>query len=135
MAHYRCTLYDDLYAWLARQDIKPAGPEMALYHNEDYTEQDIDMEVGIAVPPSAMTRSAGRVRVYELPATLTMSIVAYLGDPWDVVNAISALYAWMGVNDHATNGPCREIHLFGRENDLTTMGNQVVEVQLPIQPR
>jgi len=135
MPQYRCAFYDEIYAWLARQGIKPGGPEIALYHNEDYTEQDIDMEVGIIVPASAAGRAAGRVRVYELPAAPTMASAMHYGSLWDVSYAIMAVIAWTAANNYATSGPFRELHLFGRENDLFQEKHLVVEMQLPIQPR
>jgi len=42
---YRRSIYDELYAWLAHQQITPSGPELALYHHTEYREQDIDMEL------------------------------------------------------------------------------------------
>lgn len=135
MTYYRCTFYDEIYEWVARQGLKPSGPEIALYHAEDYTEQDIDMEVGIVVPASALTHAAGRVRVYELPAAPTLASTTHYGSLWDVCYAIMAVIAWAGANDYAANGPFRELHLFGRENDLFHQERLVVEMQIPIQPR
>jgi DNA-binding transcriptional MerR regulator len=135
MTHYRCTFYDEIYEWLARHHIKPNGPELALYHNEDYTEQDIDMEVGIVVPASAAAQAAGRVRVYELPAASTVASTTHYGSLWDVCYAIIAVVAWTGANTYAAHGPFRELHLFGRENDLFHEERLVVEMQLPIQSR
>jgi DNA-binding transcriptional MerR regulator len=135
MPHYRCTFYDEIYAWLTRQGIKPGGPEIALYHNEEYTEQDIDMEVGIIVPASAVGQAAGRVRVYDLPAAPTVASATHYGSLWDVCYAIIAVIAWTGANNYATSGPFRELHLFGRENDLFQEKRLVVEMQLPIHPR
>jgi DNA-binding transcriptional MerR regulator len=135
MPHYRCAFYDEIYDWLAQQRIKPCGPELALYHNEDYTERDVDMEVGIVVPAAAVGRESGRVQVYELPAAPTLASTTHYGSLWDVCYAIIAVVAWTGANNYAANGPFRELHLFGRENDLFQEKQLVIEMQLPIQPR
>jgi DNA-binding transcriptional MerR regulator len=135
MKHYRCTLYPELYDWLERRNISLAGPEFALYHNEEFTEQDIDMEVGVIVPASALGASTGRVSIYELPAEPAMASVTYQGSLWEVIQPICALFAWMGTNGYTASGPYREIHLFGREDALFSKDDLVIEVQLPIVSR
>jgi effector-binding domain-containing protein len=92
------------------------------------------MEVGVFVPPSAAAYATGRICVYDLPATSTMASVTHYGSLRDVCDAIIAVIAWTGANRYAANGPFRELHLFGRENDLFHKERLVVEMQLPLQP-
>jgi hypothetical protein len=52
-----------------------------------------------------------------------------------VAHAISALYCWIGQHGYASNGPMRELHVFGREVDLTYENFvATVELQLPVTP-
>lgn len=130
MARMRCALYDDLYHRLERIKLKPLEPELAIYHNPEFTELDIDMEAAVAVEPAA--RPTGTVGVRPLPAVETMASVVHSGRFMDVCDAIVALYTWIGSNGRAAAGPYREIHLFGRENDWHDFNSVVVEVQVPV---
>jgi DNA-binding transcriptional MerR regulator len=121
MKYYRCSLYEEVYDWLAHQGIKPAGPELALYQNQEYTEEDIDMEVGVIVPPSTRAPAAGRVHISTLPETAHLASATHYGSLPDVCLGIMALIAWMSANGAVSCGPLRELHLFGRENDLAHM--------------
>ena len=47
--------------------------------------------------------------------------------------AISALFAWIGVHGYSACGAEREVHLFGREQDLTLLAPVVIEMQLPVE--
>jgi DNA-binding transcriptional MerR regulator len=129
---YRCSLYDELYAWLNQRGITPIGPELALYHNTDFVEQEIDMELGVVVPASTMGTGTDRVTIATLPATAEIASVTHYGDVWDLPLAFVALFSWMEVNHYTVAGPSREIHLYGRENDQHRWDRLVLEVQLPV---
>jgi DNA-binding transcriptional MerR regulator len=138
MVGIRCRLYEDMYRWLTAHSVRALEPEMAIYHNSEYVEQDIDMEAATpieAAPPDWPV--VGRVVVRELPAVETMATVIHRGDLWDVGQAITALYTWMGQHGYASNGPYRELHLFWRELEIKTeqFGNIVIEMQIPIAPQ
>ena len=44
-------LYGQLYQGLRGLGITPLQPEITLYHNEDYIETDLDVEVSVPVHP------------------------------------------------------------------------------------
>jgi len=135
----RCDLYDELYATLAQRRLEPGDPEYALYHQSEYVERDIDMEAAVAVAaPEASSSDGDRLHFRELPAVREMASVVHQGSAWDIPRAIAALYTWVGENGYGVAGPYREIHLYGRENDLfrsdpSTIDSIVVELQLPVQ--
>lgn len=131
MTPYRCSMFDELYAFLSQRHITPAGYELVLYHAAEYVEQNIDMELGVVVPTSALGRGAGRVNIAELPAA-TVASVTHHGDMWGIPQALIALNTWLGANQLTTAGSYREMHLFGRENDHHDLSNIVIELQLPI---
>jgi DNA-binding transcriptional MerR regulator len=141
MVGLRCRLYEDVYHWLADHAVRPLEPEMAIYHNSEYVEQDIDMEAAIPIESIGPIESAppdrllnDRVTVRELPAVETMATVIHRGEMWDVGQAITALYTWLGQHGYASNGPYRELHLFWRELEIETtqFENVTVEMQVPI---
>lgn len=141
MPTIRCDLYDELYESLERRRVEPGTPEYALYHTVEYMDRDIDMEAAVAVnggaersPDDADDRLAFRV----LPAVREMASVVHEGSAWEIPRAISALFGWIGANGYATAGPYRELHLYGRENDLfradsANIDSLLVEIQVPVQ--
>lgn len=137
MPDYRCDMYKGLYAWLDAHEVKPAsvGPEMAVYHATEFAEHDIDMEAAVVIGSSEEVWSGSQTAVQELPACDVASVV-HRGPLWDVPDAISALFAWIGENGCSAAGPYREVHLFWRENDLAAspggLESVVIEMQLPV---
>src|SRR5512143_4047807 len=62
MVDYRCEMYDTIYRWLAGSGAAPREHELAIYHNAEYVESDIDMELGTPIDRAA-------VRAATLPET------------------------------------------------------------------
>ena len=141
MAIYRCRLYDELYDLLEQNGVAPSTPEYALYHDTEHVEQDIDMEAAVAVdrvPDAPSVTEDGRLTFRKLPAVREMASVVHQGSPWEIPQAIIALFAWVGANGYSAPGPYREIHLYGRENELfrkdpASADSIVVEIQLPVE--
>jgi DNA-binding transcriptional MerR regulator len=138
MPHYRTELFGQLYGWLAERGIASHGSELAIYHNAEYTETNIDMEAAIIADaasaerckPAVTTRTGIAMR--ELPGAQNMASVIHQGQPKDVGQAMIALYTWIAENHLATNGPYRELHLYGRELDLKTREPVTIEIQIPV---
>lgn len=140
MPQQRCELFHLLYHWLEEKHIEPNGQELAIYHNEEYTEQDIDMEAAIVANRICRQKLASAmmtnepVSFRELPGTDKMASVIHQGRPKEVGIAIIALYTWIEENNYLTTGPYREIHLYGRELELKTYDPVTIEVQIPVKP-
>jgi DNA-binding transcriptional MerR regulator len=148
MPDYRCVLYDELYDLLERRRIEPGSPEYALYHDVEYLERDKNMEAAVAVNENGRSlrgvsnapppRGDDRLTYRELPAVPKMASVVHHGSAYDIPQAVSALFAWIGENDYSASGAYREIHLFGREidfirEDRANLDSLVVEVQIPVE--
>jgi DNA-binding transcriptional MerR regulator len=145
MPDYRCWLYEGLYDWLEACGVKQgsAGPELAIYHAAEYVERDVDMEAAVAVDDTGLPKDAAppnlpevRTAVRELPAAREVASTVHRGPLWQVPDAISALFAWIGENGYFAAGPYREIHLFWRETELAKklggLDSVVIEMQLPV---
>ena len=141
----RCDLYDELYGGLEERGVEPGMPEYALYHTTEYMDHDIDMEAAVAVdtvPDAVPDASIGgsfddRLTFRELPAVGEMASVVHRGSAWEIPQAITALFGWIGANGYATTGPYRELHLYGRENELfradpANVDSILVEIQVPV---
>lgn len=141
VARYRMDLYERVYRRLAKNRTEPAGPELALYHTREYTEENMDMEAAVPVDETsaslasaAPTDAADGVGIRELPAVLTMAYATFGGrDIWDIPGAVAALFAWVGENGYSSAGPMREVHHFGRELDHEDHDTLVIELQIPLQ--
>lgn len=140
MPTLRCDLYDELYESLERRRVEPGAPEFALYHAVEYLERDIDMEAAVAVagaPEGPEDGAHDRLAFRELPAVREMASVVHEGSAWEIPQAIIALFGWIGANGYATAGPYRELHLYGRENDLfradsSNVDSLLLEIQVPV---
>lgn len=133
----RQIMFRSIYNWLEKNRIEPGKPELALYPDQEYMEQDIQLETAVplgASPSDAPPLSPdGGIFIHELPAVPTMASVVHYGRFGDVNDAITALCQWAGDNGYTPNGAFREIHLFGRENDLDDFDAVTVEMQLPVE--
>jgi effector-binding domain-containing protein len=134
---YFCeALYGQLYQRLGRLGVAWGDPEMSVYHNEEYSERDIDMEVAVpvafeivAAPPREDHLCFRTIDGSELAAALI-----YEGSFDGVIGPIQALLRWIGLHDHASVGPLRELHLSGPAHDDTCDAMRIIELQVPIAP-
>ncbi len=138
MKHYRHAMYPQLYAWLEQHQIVPNGPELVMYHNQEYTEHDINMEIAVSIDPviaATLTPVADAgITITTLAATPQLATVLHHGFIWEVGLAITALYSWIGTHGYTASGPYREVHIFGSEIDLSNAHNPLVlEMQIPIE--
>ena len=140
MPDYRCGMFQRAHDWLQHNHLRPAGPELALYHATEYSEENIDMEVAVPVNrPDPVPDNELTVR--ELPGTPAMATTVHQGPLWNIPSAMVALFAWLAENGYQSAGPVREIHLFGRENDIVNappsaqfnINFVIMEMQVPVE--
>lgn len=138
MYQYRCALFTVIYRWLELNRIESDGLELAIYHNAEFTEQNIDMEAAVVADVigsktrAPTTATDENVIMQELPRVQEMASIIHQGRPQDVGQAMVALYSWIGENDYSTSGPYREIHLYGRELELKNYDPVTIEMQVPV---
>lgn len=141
MLYCRRSLFGLVYRWLKQAKIESPGPELALCHNTEYDEQEIDMEAAVVIDPRALksgtslTAADGDVTIRELPAVKIMASVVHQGGLSDTEQAMIALSSWIGANKLFIMGPCREIHLSGSELEYRDYKSVVIEIQYPVEKR
>ena len=139
MQDYRCEMYETLYQWLSDHQIDIREPELAIYYNAEYVENDIDMELGTPIDPRTVKGAPvpDAIMVRDLPAVETLASVIHRGDVWDIGQAMVALYSWINSHGYVAAGPYRELHLYWREHEIETerFRDIVIEMQMPIAPR
>lgn len=134
-----------LYDWLGANRLLRAEPELMLYHNPEYSDEDIDMEAAVTLDKPALKTLAGAdatergISVRQLPPVERMASTIHHDRLVDIPQAIIALFAWIGRNGYRSAGPIREIHLYGREIDIADDpadwdAPRVMEIQVPVEP-
>lgn len=128
-------LYEELYAGLKRRGVTPLKPEVMLYHAEEYTEVDLDVEAAVPVQPKYLhVPLVGEVFSFrELPASDLTAAMIYEGPFSEVSSAVLALFQWIGTHNHLIVGPIREMRLSGPAH-ITYPRREppVLELQVPI---
>ncbi len=124
------SLWGELEGYLAAQRVRPSGPCLTMYHDEEYKERDVDAEV--AEPIAADLPGTDRVRVRTLPAVEVASAV-HRGPYTELGPAIEAVLKWTEANGYRIIGPEREIYLQPARNGSQTDPETVTEIQFPVE--
>lgn len=135
MDYYCRTMYSHLYERLHALGVRPLGPEITLYHADEYRELDLDVETSIVVDEMIRRQppATDDVSFRELPPVEIAACLLYEGAFADIEGAILELLRWTGVHEHASAGAMRELHLSGPAHvEGQPVASAVVELQLPI---
>ena len=84
-------------------------PPFTIYHDADYREHDIDVEV--AVPIKFAIPGSDSIQVRELPGLPRAACVVHTGQYGTLYQAYNALLGWIEANDYRMAGPMREVYL------------------------
>jgi len=101
-----------------------------LYHDGEYREQDVDIEV--AAPFAGRLPAHPRVRERELPAEPALACTVHQGPYEELRHAYSALLGWIEANGYRIAGPDREVYLVGPERGRDP-ARYVTELQVPVE--
>jgi effector-binding domain-containing protein len=136
MGYYCQTMYQQLYQALDRHAVTPLQPEITLYHTEEYTETDLDVETAVPVQPKYLRQRPPEEGLLfrELPAHEQAAALIYEGPFGEMLPAVLALVTYVGTHRHVIAGPLRELHLSGPAHDENGADHPspVVELQIPI---
>ena len=106
------------------------GAPFAIYYNEPFKPDDIDVELGLPIAPTATVDQTARVHRRELsggPVAFTFHV-----GPYETIGAAyAALYDWVKLHGHKTLGPPREIYLVGPGQDRKPSEYRT-EIDIPI---
>lgn len=125
----------DIADVLEQNRIVSTGPWMALYHQSDYRQTDLDLEAAIPIAPTVHrlpVLSGGReMTIRELPAQQAASVVCRMRQPLDVYETSKALWSWIERNGYRIlDAPCRELYY----EPPHPPDPVVFEIQLAVQP-
>jgi DNA-binding transcriptional MerR regulator len=122
-------LWGELEGYLAMQRVRPTGPCLTIYHDDEYKERDVDAEV--CEPIAAALTESRRVKVRSLPAAEVASAV-HRGPYVTLSKAIQDMMQWLDANGYRITGPEREIYLQPGRNGSQNDPETVTEVQFPV---
>ncbi|MBI5950685.1 MAG: MerR family transcriptional regulator [Chloroflexi bacterium] len=123
-------LWDELGGYLAMHRVRPSGACFTLYHDEDYKERDLDLEVCEQIDDD-LTESK-RVKVRNLPAE-TVACTIHNGPFVTISEAYSAIGKWLDSNSYRIVGPYREVYLNPAKNGSQNDPATVTEIQFPVE--
>lgn len=134
-------LFDIVEGYVARYRARAALSPLMLYHDPDYREAGVDIEV--AIPLTEPIPPGDSVAVRELLGEPMMACVVYIGDYERLTEVLNALLHWIAANDYIVAGPFREVYLqfqATRAFDLNLppafltdrTADFVTEVQIPV---
>ncbi len=135
-------LWGELDAYLAQHHIAPVGPCLTIYHDTEYRDHDVELEV--CEPVARTVTGEGRVRAYELPAVETMACTLHYGDFHNVGETYDALLRWIEANGYRISGCNREVYLLAVADPHTQAkypaeyltdsdDKRVTEIQFPVE--
>lgn len=121
-------LWNALGAYLAQHNFTPTGPCLTVYHDTEYRERDVDVEV--CEPVDAPLAEGEGVQIHDLPA-YEMASVVHHGSYEGFGEAYGAIMAWVQANGYRIVGPNREVYLVAMDTAKDPR-DFVTEVQMPV---
>ncbi len=121
-------LFDEAYSYVHRQGVRSPGCGIAVYHEKQGSDENIEVEALAELPGSIPGSS--QVQVYELPAIETAASMVHHGLFATLGKAYAAILAWTQEHGYRVSGPARELYLsFQKDGD---QNQYVTEIQLPV---
>jgi DNA-binding transcriptional MerR regulator len=108
------------------------GFGVALLHDIEFKEQDVDAEAGIYLKHEAQVHAP--LRCYQLPSATVASFVHH-GAFNRIGEAYMALLRWIDANDYQPSGPTRELFLHVAQPVSRDNESNVTEIQVPVNKR
>lgn len=126
-------LWGRLMAETAGQSLRMAEPcySMAIFHDEEYREENVDVEVQMAVKGSYTDTESVRFFTAE-PQTIASVTIKGSYQQMDRVN--QALASWIAANGYEISGPMFNIYHVGPAQTQDE-SQWVTEVCMPVRPR
>jgi DNA-binding transcriptional MerR regulator len=125
------SLIGEVYNAIGRYRLAADGPVITIYHDAEYRERDVDVEIAAPVSGGAIP-GGQRVQLRTLPGFETVLSLVRRGPYEDFSPVYQALMARITDDDYTICGPNREIYLRGPGDGIAT-ADYLTEFQLPVQ--
>ena len=107
-----------------------AGIAVALWHDPEFKEKDVDAEAGFYLKQDVPARDG--VKVHELPET-TAACTVHNGAYRRLSEAYDAVLKWVAENGYRIAGPIRELYLHCTKPVRQDDESYVTEIQVPVE--
>ncbi|MGD1938541.1 MAG: MerR family transcriptional regulator [Cyanophyceae cyanobacterium] len=122
-------LFGEIEAAIAQQKQPSSCTYISIWHDEGYTEKDVDGEAALGVSQSFVGND--RINVYELPSWEACACLVHRGAYSAMMEPYSNLISWIESNGYRIIGPNREVYVVGgpeQDND-----SYITEIQFPVE--
>ncbi len=127
-------IYPEMGAIMQKDNVRCATPEycFTLYHDDEFKEQDIDVEICQAVV--APGKDSEKVKYKKTEGVPTAACIIHKG-PYNTISmSYSAVYRWIEENGYEIAGQPREPYLDGIWNKENPE-DWITEIQIPVRAR
>ena len=121
-------LFGKLYGVIGPMGMQGTG--MALLHDTEYKETDVDAEAGVILKQEA--RVPEPLKCYQLPGVTVASVVHH-GAFEHIAEAYGSLMRWIETNNYRPSGATREIFLHLSQPITREDPSNVTEIQVPVE--
>jgi DNA-binding transcriptional MerR regulator/effector-binding domain-containing protein len=118
------TSFDELCALLGKNRLKPCGPFLAIYHDDNFNPEDTDIEVGVEISGD------GGEHIRQLNPGFCC-FATHIGPYDDFSKCYAALMEWIEKEGYSIAGPPFELYVKGCESNLAP-SEYVTEIYYPI---
>jgi DNA-binding transcriptional MerR regulator len=116
--------FDALCAGMEKNRLKPAGPFLSIYHDEEFNHENTDIEVGVEI-----SEGSGE-QIRQLDPGLCC-FATHVGPYDDFSKCYAALAEWIDKEGYSVAGPPFELYIKGCESNLSP-SEYVTEIYFPI---
>jgi len=122
-------LFDEIFIYLDKHNIRPAGNSQVIYYDSDYSEKEIEVEV--VVPIDRQIAGKGRILIKEIPEDEFMACITHKDNSDYTFLSYYSLMFWIEKKGYCIAGPIREIYL---NEEIEGMKNSDfwIEICVPI---
>jgi DNA-binding transcriptional MerR regulator len=122
-------LFATIGPYLGKAHAPLSGPPITIYHDKEFKEADVDVEV--AFPVWRTVKGEGEIVCQELPGYEKVASIMYKGPYEGLGKPYNAIMGWIETNGYHIAGPNREIYY--NEPEKTKPEDLVTEIQMPVE--
>lgn len=121
--------YASVFTHIGKVGGQPVGPPFAVYHDQEFKEDDVDVEAG--APVAGPLPGGEGVNSTVLPGG-TFASTLHAGSYESIGEAYERIMAWISENGYRPSGPCRELYLTD-PNAVKDPADNRTEILFPVE--
>ncbi|MHC5229446.1 MerR family transcriptional regulator [Enterococcus sp. LJL99] len=135
IANYYCEgeLWEELFSFAKKQQIVFTGNSFSIYHDEEYKETDVDVELCVPIQPNSISKIMKPFRIIHTTPVPLMACTMVYGEFSSIAKVFMNLINWL--QDHSQykiKGRTRQIVHRGPWNEKNK-SNYLTEIQIPLE--